>query len=286
MEIVSSQAALRDMLARWKQGDSVSVGFVPTMGALHDGHLALVRAAQAENTRVVVSIFVNPTQFNNPNDLASYPRTTETDCAALEASGADAVYFPVAEELYPNGMQAAHYDLMGLDTRMEGAARPGHFQGVATVVDALFDHVEPDRAYFGAKDFQQVSVIRQLVALRGGLPQIVACATVREADGLAMSSRNLLLTTEQRAAAPRIYAGLRQAAAALRAGATPAAARLQFENHVHQSAELKVEYLDLAHPHTLELLPDHQVLSTETSAHYFAVVRAGNVRLIDNLPVE
>ena len=286
MEIVSSQAALRDMLARWKQGDSVSVGFVPTMGALHDGHLALVRTAQAENSRVVVSIFVNPTQFNNPNDLTSYPRTTDADCAALETLGADAVYFPVAEELYPNGMQAAHYNLMGLDTRMEGAARPGHFQGVATVVDALFHHVEPDRAYFGAKDFQQVAVIRQLVALRGGVPQVVACPTVREPDGLAMSSRNLLLTPEQRAAAPRIYAGLRQAAAALRAGATPAAARLQFENHVHQSPELEVEYLDLAHPYTLELLPDHQVLSAETSAHYFAVVRAGNVRLIDNLPVE
>jgi pantoate--beta-alanine ligase len=286
MEIVSSQAALRDMLARWKQGDSVSVGFVPTMGALHDGHLALVRAAQTENSRVVVSIFVNPTQFNSPSDLASYPRTTEADCAALEALGADAVYFPVAEELYPNGMQVAHYDLKGLDTRMEGAARPGHFQGVATVVDALFHHVEPDRAYFGAKDFQQVAVVRQLVTLRGGMPQVVACPTVREPDGLAMSSRNLLLTEEQRAAAPRIYAGLRLAAAALRAGATPAAARVQFDNHVHQAAELKVEYLDLAHPQTLELLPDHQVLSTETSAHYFAVVRAGNVRLIDNLPVE
>jgi pantoate--beta-alanine ligase len=286
MEIVSSQAALRNMLARWKQGDSVSVGFVPTMGALHDGHLALVRAAQTENSRVVVSIFVNPTQFNNPHDFASYPRTSDADCAVLEALGTDAVYFPVADELYPNGMQAAHYDLMGLDTRMEGAARPGHFQGVATVVDALFEHVEPDRAYFGAKDFQQVAVIRQLAALRGGLPQVVACATVREADGLAMSSRNLLLTAAQRAAAQRIYAGLRQAAAALRTGATPAAARLQFEKHVHQSPELEVEYLDLAHPLTLELLPDHQVLSAESSAHYFAVVRAGNVRLIDNFPVE
>ena len=286
MEIVSSQAALRNMLARWKQGDSVSVGFVPTMGALHDGHLALVRAAQTENSRVVVSIFVNPTQFNNPRDFASYPRTSDADCAVLEALGTDAVYFPVADELYPNGMQAAHYNLAGLDTRMEGAARPGHFQGVATVVDALFKHVEPDRAYFGAKDFQQVAVIRQLVALRGGLPQVVSCATVREADGLAMSSRNLLLTAAQRAAAPRIYAGLRQAAAALRTGATPAAARLQFEKHVHQSPELEVEYLDLAHPLTMELLPDHQVLSAESSAHYFAVVRAGNVRLIDNFPVE
>lgn len=286
MEIVSSQAALRNMLARWKQGDSVSVGFVPTMGALHHGHLALVRAAQEENSRVVVSIFVNPTQFNNPNDLASYPRTTAADCAALESLGADAVYFPVAEELYPNGLQPAHYNLLDLDTRMEGAARPGHFQGVATVVDALFNHVEPDRAYFGTKDFQQVAVIRQLVALRGGLPQVVGCATVREANGLAMSSRNLLLTPEQRAAAPRIYAGLRLAAAELRAGATPAAARLQFENHVHQSPELAVDYLSLAHPLTLELLPDHQVLSAENAAHYFAVVRAGNVRLIDNLPVE
>jgi pantoate--beta-alanine ligase len=286
MEIVSSLAALRNLLARWKQGDSVSVGFVPTMGALHDGHLALVRAAQKENTHVVVSIFVNPTQFNNPNDLASYPRTTEADCLALESLGTDAVYVPQANELYPNGVQSAEYNLDGLDTRMEGAARPGHFQGVATVVDALFNHVSPDNAYFGAKDFQQVAVVRRLVALRGGTPRVVACPTVREADGLAMSSRNLLLTPEQRAAAPRIYAGLRLAAAALRAGATPAAARLKFENHVHLSPELEVEYLDLAQPQTLELLPDTLPVDPTIPAHYFAVVRAGNVRLIDNLPVE
>ena len=286
MEIVTSLSALRELLARWKQDDSVSVGFVPTMGALHQGHLSLVQAAQARHPFTVVSIFVNPTQFNNSADLASYPRTLEADFQALEGAGVNAVYVPQADELYPNGVQSGVYDLGGLDTCMEGAARPGHFQGVATVVDALFDHVAPNAAYFGSKDFQQVAVIRRLAALRGGHPEVVACPTVREADGLAMSSRNLLLTPAQRAEAPRIFAALQKASAALRQGQLARRVLDDFAREVHASPELQLEYGVLADPVTLEELPLDAPIPASDAAHLFAVVRAGNVRLIDNLPVE
>lgn len=286
MEIVTSLSAMRELLARWKQDNSVSIGFVPTMGALHPGHLSLVHAAQARHAKTVVSIFVNPTQFNNPNDLATYPRTVEADCLALDEAGVDAVYLPQVEELYPAGVRSSAYDLGGLDTCMEGAARPGHFQGVATVVDALFDHVTPDAAYFGSKDFQQVAVIRRLAALRGGPPEIVACPTVREADGLAMSSRNLLLTAAQRADAPRIFAALENASKALQNGQLPEQVLRCFVQEVEVSPELRVEYAVLANPVTLDELPLDTPIRAHDSAHLFAVVRAGNVRLIDNLPVE
>jgi pantoate--beta-alanine ligase len=286
MEIVRSLSALRELLARWKQDNSVSIGFVPTMGALHLGHLSLVRESQSRTSKTVVSIFVNPTQFNNPADLASYPRTLEADFLALENAGVDAVYVPQSEELYPQGIRSGTYALGGLDTCMEGAARPGHFQGVATVVDALFDHVSPDAAFFGSKDFQQVAVIRRLAALRGGHPEVVACPTVREVDGLAMSSRNLLLTPSQRADAPRIFAALQKASTALRQGQLPRRVLHDFASEVHTSPELQLEYGVLADPATLEALPLDSPIPAPEAAHLFAVVRAGNVRLIDNLPVE
>jgi pantoate--beta-alanine ligase len=169
---------------------------------------------------------------------------------------------------------------------MEGAARPGHFQGVATVVDALFDHVSPDAAYFGSKDFQQVAVIRRLAALRGGHPEVVACPTVREADGLAMSSRNLLLTPAQRADAPLLFAALQKASSELRKGHLPRQVLADFARDVHASPELQVEYGVLANPVTLETFPPDTPVNAHEPAHLFAVVRAGSVRLIDNLPVE
>lgn len=188
-----------------------SIGLVPTMGALHDGHLSLVKRAVAENSVTVVSVFVNPTQFNNPDDLATYPRKEEDDFRLLAESGVTAVFAPSVEEMYPGGPEAqeAHvFDLGNAAEVMEGKYRPGHFQGVAQVVSLLFRIVEPDRAYFGEKDFQQIAVIRNMVRSEGIKVDIVACPIKRADDGLALSSRNALLTPEQREIAPEIHAAL------------------------------------------------------------------------------
>ena len=184
-----------------------SVGLVPTMGALHAGHASLVRRSVSENDVTVVSIFLNPTQFNDKNDLARYPRTLEADCRLLEDCGAQIAFAPSVEEVYPEP-DTRHFSYPPTDSVMEGAMRPGHFNGVCQVVSKLFMFVEPDRAYFGEKDFQQIAVIRRMVADLGFKLEIVPCPVVREADGLAMSSRNTLLAPAERAIAPQIYAAL------------------------------------------------------------------------------
>ena len=184
-----------------------SVGLVPTMGALHAGHASLVRRSVSENDVTVVSIFLNPTQFNDKNDLARYPRTLEADCRLLEECGAQIAFAPSVEEVYPEP-DTRHFSYPPTDSVMEGAMRPGHFNGVCQIVSKLFMFVEPDRAYFGEKDFQQIAVIRRMVADLGFKLQIVPCPVVREADGLAMSSRNTLLAPAERAIAPQIYAAL------------------------------------------------------------------------------
>ncbi len=185
--------------------EKVLTGFVPTMGALHEGHVSLVERCRRECRRVVVSVFVNPTQFNDPADLRSYPRNLEADLKLLEAAGADFVYAPSVEDVYPEP-DTRQFDLGQTDKVMEGAHRPGHFNGVAQVVSRLFAIVQPDKAYFGEKDFQQIAVIRAMVRQLQIPVQIVPCPIVRGADGLALSSRNALLTAEHRAAAPQIYA--------------------------------------------------------------------------------
>ena len=187
------------------------VGFVPTMGALHQGHISLVNRAAADCKIVVVSIFVNPTQFNNPADLEKYPRTIENDCEMLEKAGATIVFIPSIEEIYPQKDNRI-FDLGGLDSNGEGPHRPGHFNGVAQVVTRLFDIVKPKFAYFGEKDFQQLAIIRYFSKKLNYPLKIVSCPTVRESDGLAMSSRNLLLTSEHRRVAPTIYKTLKKAA--------------------------------------------------------------------------
>ena len=190
--------------------DGKSIGLVPTMGALHEGHLSLITKAREQNDLVVVSVFVNPIQFNNQEDLAKYPRTVEADCAKLAAAGADIAFVPTVEEMYPEPVDTV-YHFGPIEEVMEGPRRPGHFSGVAVVVRRLFDLTQPDRAYFGEKDFQQIAIIRNLLQQIQYPIELVPCPIVRAEDGLALSSRNMRLSAEARAVAPNIYATLQQA---------------------------------------------------------------------------
>lgn len=255
-----------------------SVGFVPTMGALHAGHVSLVEKARCENDTVVVSVFVNPTQFNDKNDLRNYPRTPEEDLALLEVSGADLVFMPSVEEIYPQP-DTRVFDFGSLDRVMEGATRPGHFNGVAQVVSRLFDIVRPDRAYFGEKDFQQIAVIKSLVGQLGIDVGIVECPIVRESDGLAISSRNRLLARQYRDAAPAIYAAMQSEAAV--AGSKSVAQTVDaVVRRVEEGGLLKVIYFQLVDEDTLE-----EVSAWNAASHIRGciAVQAGDIRLIDNL---
>ncbi|MCR5780593.1 MAG: pantoate--beta-alanine ligase [Bacteroidaceae bacterium] len=220
-----------------------SVGLVPTMGALHAGHASLVRRSVSENDVTVVSIFLNPTQFNDKNDLARYPRTLEADCRLLEECGAQIAFAPSVEEVYPEP-DTRHFSYPPTDSVMEGAMRPGHFNGVCQIVSKLFMFVEPDRAYFGEKDFQQIAVIRRMVADLGFKLQIVPCPVVREADGLAMSSRNTLLAPAERAIAPQIYAAL-SASRDFAKSHSVAQTREYVEARINAIEGLEVEYYSI-----------------------------------------
>ena len=203
METVNSISLLRELLAQ-RRSEGKSIGFVPTMGALHEGHASLVRRSVAENDVTVVSIFLNPTQFNDPKDLERYPRTLEADCRLLEECGADIAFAPTVKEIYPEP-DTRHFSYPPTDSVMEGAMRPCHFNGVCQIVSKLFTYVEPDRAYFGEKDYQQIAVIRRMVDDLGFKVEMVPCPVVRQPDGLALSSRNSLLTDDERRTAANIY---------------------------------------------------------------------------------
>ena len=203
MEIIRTINELRDCLDLHRR-EGHSIGLVPTMGALHEGHASLVRRSVAENDVTVVSIFLNPTQFNDPKDLERYPRTLEADCRLLEQCGASIAFAPSVAEVYPEP-DTRQFSYPPTDSVMEGAMRPGHFNGVCQVVSKLFSYVEPDRSYFGEKDYQQIAVIRRMVADLGIRSQIVPCSVVRQSDGLALSSRNTLLSDEERVTAANIY---------------------------------------------------------------------------------
>ncbi len=256
----------------------LTLGFVPTMGALHQGHLELMRTARKANDVIVVSIFVNPTQFNNPNDLRSYPRTLEQDLAACQKVGVDLVFVPTVEEIYPTP-DTRVFDFGNLDKVMEGKFRPGHFNGVAQVVSLLFQMVQPTRAYFGQKDFQQLAIIRDMVRQFHFNVEIVPCPIVREEDGLAMSSRNALLSAKQRASAPVIAKTL---FAARNLVAEKGVKQLVdwVVSQVNADKELKVEYFEVCDAHTLE-----PIASWDDSAEVVAciAVQVGEVRLIDNV---
>lgn len=257
------------------------IGFVPTMGALHSGHLNLIERSVAENSFTVVSIYVNPTQFNNPNDLRTYPRQPEKDLNLLRSAGCDAVFFPSDEEMYPEGIQSHHYDLGVLDAVIEGEHRPGHFQGVATVVDHLFRLVQPQVAYFGEKDFQQVAVIRRMIEITGHAVEVVACPTIREPDGLALSSRNLRLSPEQRQAATALSKTLFYLRDQGIHESLPNAL-LEARARLAQEPSIDLEYLEIVNPETFERLiewPAQTEVRACISAHL------GDVRLIDNVGI-
>ena len=263
-----------------KRDSGYSVGLVPTMGALHEGHLSLVRQAKNDNDIVVASVFVNPVQFNNPVDLEKYPRTPEKDIAMLEGAGCDAVFMPSVEEMYPTKIED-HYDFGAIEHVMEGACRPGHFNGVAIVVRKLFEIVEPDRAYFGEKDFQQQAIIRKLVRDYNLKPEIVPCNIVREKDGLAMSSRNMRLNAEERAIAPLIYKVLRDTVANLKT-MTPAEMKQFALKKYSEIKQFDVEYVEIADETTLQGIDDWK---ESGHARIFVALQLGPVRLIDNLRI-
>lgn len=261
--------------------DRKGVGFVPTMGALHAGHRSLVERARRECATVVVSVFVNPTQFNDKNDLKNYPRTPEADMALLEAAGADYVLMPSVEEIYPEP-DGRVFDFGQIDKVMEGATRPGHFNGVAQVVSRLFAIVEPAKAYFGEKDFQQIAVIKAMVKQLSLGVEIVECPIVRGDDGLALSSRNTLLDAEHRKAAPRIYAVISQCAARA-AEMTPAELTDWVTREVESDGLLKVIYFQAVDALTMQQV---EAWSDSDRIQGCIAVQAGEIRLIDNIRIK
>lgn len=276
MKVVTTRAELAAA-----RGGLGSVGLVPTMGYLHDGHLSLVRAARAANDAVVVSIFVNPTQFGEGEDLDSYPRDLDRDLALLEGAGVDVVWTPRVEDVYPNGPRTS-VRVGEVTTVLEGASRPGHFDGVATVVAILFGAVRPDRAYFGQKDAQQTVVVRALVDDLALPVQVHVEPIRREDDGLAMSSRNTYLTPEQRAAAPVLHRAVRAVEDAYADGERSASVLRAVALGALAAEDLgDVEYVSVAHPDTLAELTGPTDAITD-GALLSMVVRFGSTRLLDN----
>ena len=255
-----------------------SIGLVPTMGALHEGHKSLVDRCRKENDVVVVSVFVNPTQFNNKEDLRTYPRTEEADKALLEAAGCDVVFMPSVEEVYPEP-DTRVFNLGPVAEVMEGPMRPGHFNGVAQIVSKLFMMVEPDRAYFGEKDFQQIAVIREMVRQEGFKLEIVPCPIVREADGLAKSSRNVRLTPENRAVAPNIYRLLSESLDFAKSHTVEETIGFVTEG-INAYDAMEVEYYQIVDGITM------QPIAKWDDTNYAVgciTVYCGDVRLIDNI---
>ncbi len=278
MRIAQTVAELWKHLSDLRPKDSL--GLVPTMGALHDGHASLVQKAVDENDRAVVSVFVNPTQFNNSEDLEKYPRTLDADIALLEEISKDVVVFaPSTEEVYPEGQSSESFDFDGLENVMEGSFREGHFNGVGTVVEKLLRLVKPDKAYFGEKDFQQLQIIRKLVEQKNIPVTIIGCPIVREANGLARSSRNERLSKALRREASFIFTTLK--AVKKKFGTKSAKkvlkwAKKQFKEH----PDLKLEYITIAESKTLRPIEKKR---PNTKYRAFIAVYAGEVRLIDNI---
>lgn len=280
MEVIRTQKELKQLIEKLRV-ESKSIGLVPTMGALHAGHISLVDKARAENDIVVVSVFVNPTQFNNPADLATYPRTEAEDCRKLEAAGVDYAFIPSVEEMYPEP-DTRQFDLGPVAEVMEGAMRPGHFNGVAQIVSKLFDLTKPTRAYFGEKDFQQIAVIRRMAEIAGfDYIDIIACPIKREADGLALSSRNVRLTPEGRKAAPAIHAAL-EASTHFAANHTVAETIASVVEEINSNPELDVEYYQIVNPLTMQPI-SNWAEAPDSTAVGCVTVNVGDVRLIDNI---
>ena len=277
MEVFYKNQSLQQHLAKIKLNDSI--GFIPTMGALHKGHLSLINKAKSENNIIVVSIFVNPTQFDKKEDLINYPRTLENDLALLKTVHCDIVFVPSANEIYNGSVKAAHFDFDGLEFEMEGRHRKGHFDGVGTIVKRLFEIVKPHKAYFGEKDFQQLQIIKKLVDKHAIATQIIGCEIFRESDGLAMSSRNTRLTKLQRKEAPFIHKTLLKAKQKLKEN-TIVEVIEWVENEFKKNAVLELEYFEIASTKTLK---SAKRKSKKSKYRGFIAAFAGNIRLIDNI---
>lgn len=255
-----------------------ALGFVPTMGALHEGHLSLVRAARSQCDAVVVSIFVNPTQFGPAEDLAKYPRTFDADCRLLEAEGVELIFAPSAEEMYPAGA-STFVVVEGIGDRLDGASRPGHFRGVATIVAKLFHIINPDTAFFGQKDAAQVAVLQKMIRDLNFELKMAVCPTVREPDGLAMSSRNRYLSSQERQQALVLHRALDSVAQQVRAGITRSAALLDIAREVlAREPAVRLDYIAVVSPDTLEEIED-----VRNGALLAVAAFVGATRLIDNL---
>lgn len=281
MEIHKTIAGVREACARhlYATGHRATLGLVPTMGALHEGHLSLIRAAKRQCDIVAVSIFVNPTQFAAGEDFDLYPRTFDRDCELLERERVDLLFAPSAAEMYPAGAPRAVVDLPEIGSRLDGRSRPGHFRGVATVVTKLFNIVRPDLAFFGQKDAAQVAVLRAMVDDLNIPVQIVVCPTIREADGLALSSRNRFLSAEQREHALALSAALASTEHAVRLGLCNAVQlRNELRDRLEQSLGLQLEYAEVVDPETL--LP---ITCVAKGALVAVAARVGDTRLIDNI---
>jgi pantoate--beta-alanine ligase len=278
LEIARTVADLRKQIARWRKDDE-RIGLVPTMGALHQGHMALVRAARTECDRVVASIFVNPKQFAPTEDLRSYPRREAADLEMLQSAGVDLVFIPALDEMYPLDFTTL-VQVSGLTESLCGAHRAGHFDGVTTVVTKLLIQALPDIAYFGEKDYQQLMVVRRLARDLDIPVRIAGVPTVREADGLAQSSRNIYLSAEERRIAPNFARVLRNIAAALAQDPTAVAREIAHGSAALQQAGFAVEYLEVRGADTLAVTSE-----ATANSRVFAAVRLGKTRLIDNMPV-
>jgi pantoate--beta-alanine ligase len=275
---VRTVADLRKHIALWRKGE-VRVGLVPTMGALHQGHMALVDAARAECDRIVASIFVNPKQFAPTEDLGSYPRREAADLEMLRSAEVDLVFFPAVDEMYPPDF-ATLVRVSGLTEGLCGAHRSGHFDGVTTVVTKLLIQVLPDTAYFGEKDYQQLTVVRRLARDLDIPVRIAGVPTVREPDGLALSSRNVYLSAEERRIAPNLARVLRSIAAVLAQDPNAVAQEIAHGSAALQQAGFAVEYLEIREAESLAVTSE-----VTASSRVFAAVRLGTTRLIDNMPI-
>ncbi|PID45755.1 MAG: pantoate--beta-alanine ligase [Proteobacteria bacterium] len=280
MQLVHSIAQLRSVIKSYRRAGE-TIGLVPTMGNLHAGHLELVKCADGKATRKVVSIFVNPTQFEKQDDLDKYPRTMEADLAQLEALGVDVVFAPEPQEMYPHGRLVTHVDVPKISSLLEGSSRPGHFRGVATVVTKLFNIVTPDYAVFGQKDFQQLMLVRQVVKDLDIPIEIIAVPTMREKDGLAMSSRNNRLTQAQRRQAPNLYRVLQHIEIQLSEGvkdfqSLQNAAMAELDGLGFQS-----DYIQICNAN--DLMP---AAANDKALVILAAAYMGDIRLIDNIPVQ
>ena len=277
MEVIRTVSELKQRVAAHR-AQGKTIGLVPTMGALHAGHISLMEQARKDNDIVVVSVFVNPTQFNNPEDLRTYPRTEEADCVKMEVANVDIAFIPSVKEVYPEP-DTRTFDLGPVAEVMEGPMRPGHFNGVAQIVSKLFYMVEPDRAYFGEKDFQQIAVIRRMVEIEGFNIEIIDCPIKREDDGLAMSSRNVRLTAEQRQIAPSINKAL-VASLDFAKSHSVEETKQSVISEINAQPEMEVEYYEIVNAATMQPISNWEDAPVAVGC---ITVYCGEVRLIDNI---